>query len=647
MTRTIYRLFAVALTILAISATNALADPPARVARISFVAGSVSYRPGAVDEWTDAPINYPLTIGDHVWTDRSARTELELGAATVRLGPYTDFSILNLDDRAAQLRVTQGTLAVRVYSADDTVEIDTPNGAIALLQPGFYRVDVTDTGDATTVTVRRGDADVTTDAGAYEVRGNESVQLIGIDSVRAETVGAVRIDDFEDWCLTRDRRAENAAAARYVSPELIGYDDLDQYGAWREVGEYGQVWVPRVRAEWVPYREGRWMWVDPWGWTWIDEEPWGFAPFHYGRWAHAEGVGWVWIPGARVERPVYAPALVAFVGGGSWSASLRFGSEPVAWFPLGPHEVYVPAYRVSPVYVTAVNRPNVVVTNVTTINVTNIRYVNRAVPGAVTAVPRDTFVRAQPVARAAVAVPREAVQAAPVVAHTPPVQPDPRASRVGEAARRAPAPPAAAVNRPVVARTPPPAPAAAATRPPLVRQVAPRNAAPENRREAQPAPTSGTRPAEREAPRTQPAPPQPAPPRPAPAQPAPPPRAPQPPPPPPQPPQASRPPEREAPRTQPPPAPPAPGPSAQELDAKHAQERAQIDARHAAERAQMQARQQADEKAAADPRQRAALKQQHQNEAKAVQERQKQERDAVQKRQEDEKKEQQKKKKGG
>src|SRR5215471_13081336 len=108
MTRNFYRLLACALTILGIPAINAAADPPMRVARISFVAGSVSYRPAAVNEWTDAPLNYPLTIGDHVWTDRSARTELQLGASTVRLGPYTDLSVLNLDDRAAQLRVTQG-----------------------------------------------------------------------------------------------------------------------------------------------------------------------------------------------------------------------------------------------------------------------------------------------------------------------------------------------------------------------------------------------------------------------------------------------------------------------------------------------------------------------------------------------------------
>src|SRR4029079_18322212 len=95
------------------------------------------------------------------------------------------------------------------------------------------------------------------------------------------------------------------------------------------------VWMPRVRAEWVPYRYGHWAWVEPWGWTWIDDAPWGFAPFHYGRWAYVRG-GWVWAPGVMVARPVYAPALVAFVG---------VGGASVAWFPLGPREVYVPAWR--------------------------------------------------------------------------------------------------------------------------------------------------------------------------------------------------------------------------------------------------------------------------------------------------------------
>ena len=110
------------------------------------------------------------------------------------------------------------------------------------------------------------------------------------------------------------------ASVRYVPRAMIGVEDLDDNGTWSIVAAYGTVWVPRVPAGWAPYRFGHWAWIEPWGWTWIDDAPWGFAPFHYGRWAFV-GDRWVWIPGAIVARPVYAPALVVFVGGNGWSVS--------------------------------------------------------------------------------------------------------------------------------------------------------------------------------------------------------------------------------------------------------------------------------------------------------------------------------------
>lgn len=438
------------------SSSAAWADPPGRVARISFLAGSVSFRAATLDEWSAATVNYPLTIGGHLWTDTSARTEMQLGSTVVRLGPQTEFSVLNLDDRAAQLRITEGTMSVRVRSLgeDDALEIDTPNGAVSLLRPGFYRVDVNEAGDTSTITVRHGEAEITAGGSAFPVRAEQSVVLADLDTPSYDRRAGL-IDDFESWCLARDRRAENVGAARYVSPAMIGYEDLDEYGAWQVAGEYGPVWVPRVRAEWVPYRFGHWVWVDPWGWTWVDDAPWGFAPFHYGRWVHLLG-GWAWMPGTIVARPVYAPALVAFVGGSGWSVSLGFGPAPVAWFPLGPREVFVPAYRVSPVYLRTVNGPHVNVTNIN-INVTNVTYVNRQVPGAVTAVPRDAFVQARSIASVGVALPRDAVGSAPVVG-TAPVAPQ-HASIAGQPASRAPAPPSAVANRQVVVRNaPPPAP---------------------------------------------------------------------------------------------------------------------------------------------------------------------------------------------
>ena len=629
---------------------TASADPSGRVARISFTAGTVSVRPGTMDEWSVATLNYPLTVGDHLWTDAGARSELQLGTTAVRVAPLTELSLLALDDRTAQIRLTQGAISVsvRAVDADDSLEIDTPAAAVSMLQPGLYRVDVSEAGDSTIVTVRHGEADVATAAADIALQQNQSAALAGPDNTPPTVQPAVPIDEFEDWCLTRDRRAEHLPAARFVSPETIGYEDLDANGSWQTVADYGPVWIPRVRAEWAPYRFGHWVWVDPWGWTWIDDASWGFAPFHYGRWAFLPGRGWAWVPGTIVTRPVYAPALVAFVGGAGWSASVRIGSEPIGWFPLGPREVYVPAYRVTPVYVQRINAPHVVNVNVTNINVTNVTYVNRNVPGAVTVVPRETFVRAQPVGRAAIAVSREQIGAAAVVGAAAPVAPQ-HTSVAGDVRARAIPPPAAVTRQVVVRRTPPPPPAAFAAkqhaleqhpgqpveesaparrdapdRHPLVRAVAPVRAP--HAAIAQPAPAAQPSSAPPSAPAAQPAPPTQAttpsaPPKPA-AQPAPP---------------AAAAPNAQPRNPTPVPRPPAnpPAAAANELAARHAQERADLQTRHTQERQALEAKHQ-QERQAAPPAQRNELQQRHQQEMKALQEKQRQEREAIQKRQQDE-----------
>ena len=427
------------------SVRSAAADPPDRVGRVSMVVGPVSFRPATLDDWGDALPNYPLTSGDSLWTDRAARAEVQLGGAAARLGADTSFGVLNLDDRFAQFRVTQGSVALTVDDmSGDQFELDTPNGAVSLLQPGFYRIDVNEAGDLTTVTVRQGEADVTSSDGRpITLHDNESVSLMGIDNPRVDIAGVRGPDEWEDWCRWRDRNAREGVSARYVSPDTIGYGDLDEFGAWRNVDQYGPVWVPRVRADWAPYRDGRWVWTEPWGWTWVDDQPWGFAPSHYGRWVNMRGV-WGWTPGARVERAIYAPALVAFIGSP--------GGDSVAWFPLGPGDPYVPPYQVSPNYVRAINVTSVRVANV---GAPYVNYVNRTVAGAVTAVPRGTFVSARPVTAAIRPMPVDAIREARVVGTAPPVTPS-QTSIVVKSHERVAVPPAAVMKRPVVARTPPP-----------------------------------------------------------------------------------------------------------------------------------------------------------------------------------------------
>jgi hypothetical protein len=339
----------------------ASADAPARVARIAFVSGAVSFRPAALNEWAAATVNYPMTTGDHLWTDPTGRAELQLGSMAIRLAPNTSVSFITLDDRVSQLRLAQGTVffSVRDLMSEEAVEVDTPNAAVSLLATGTYRLDVNLAGDRTNVTVRQGDADVATEGATFSVAAGFSAAINGLTAPTYAIGATAPPDEWEDWCQWRERRA--LPSARYGSAGMIGAEDLDDFGTWQSEPEYGTVWVPDVHVAWAPYRFGHWAWVAPWGWTWIDEASWGFAPFHYGRWAWVRA-RWVWVPGAWTGRPIYAPALVVFVGGANWGLSVAV-REPIGWFPLGPREPFWPPYGGPLEYVRAIKRPYVNITN--------------------------------------------------------------------------------------------------------------------------------------------------------------------------------------------------------------------------------------------------------------------------------------------
>ena len=459
-------------------------DPPSRVARLSFTRGNVSFNPAGTDDWVNAVVNRPMTTGDKLWSDEGARAELHLGSAVIRLSGTTGFSFLNLTDDIAQLRLTEGTINIRVrrLSDDETFEVDTPNVAFNILRPGRYRINVNEAGDTTIVSVRDGQGEVTGGGSAYTIHPREAGTFSGGDQLSADIEGfGGDQDDFDQWCSDRDRREDHSVSSRYVSDDVIGYEDLDDAGGWRPVPDYGTVWFPHtVVVGWAPYRYGHWAWIAPWGWTWVDDAPWGFAPFHYGRWVVVGGV-WGWVPspprpvvvGAVYVRPVYAPALVAWVGGPHWGVGVAVGgvAAGVAWFPLGPRDVYCPSYHVSQTYVQNVNISNTTIINRTqvtnvynnvyvnkTVNVTNVTYQNQAVAGAVTATSHQAFTSAQPVGRNMVQINQKEVASAQVAPIAPAVAP-PKQAVLGAGAPASVKPPAALASRPVVARTtPPPAP---------------------------------------------------------------------------------------------------------------------------------------------------------------------------------------------
>ena len=424
-------------------------DPPNRVARISLIQGNVSLEPNGVDAFSQAEINYPLTSGDRVYADNNSFGELQTAGLAVRLGNGADVTLSSLTDNIAQFGLAQGSIRVRTRSLSSfngqpaTVEVDTPNGAILVDQPGDIRVDSYPQDDTTVVTVSSGAVEVTGQNLDQQLGPNQSMRLSGSNPVYAEQVELLPPDGLDQFDQQREQRRERASAYQYVSPDMIGAADLDDYGDWQPANQdnqgYGAVWYPRsVPAGWTPYSNGHWAWVAPWGWTWVEAEPWGFAPFHYGRWANFGG-RWGWVPGPPPSafggevRPIYSPALVAFVGGGGAGISAVIGAV-AAWFPLGPREVYQPWYHASPAYCNRVNVTNIYTTNVTVIhntyinktvnvynttNVTNVTYVNRSV--ATVVVPQRALASGQPIAQAQriqlTPQVRAQLSAAPIVPH--------------------------------------------------------------------------------------------------------------------------------------------------------------------------------------------------------------------------------------
>ncbi|HEV3482711.1 MAG TPA: DUF6600 domain-containing protein, partial [Candidatus Acidoferrales bacterium] len=171
----------------------------------------------------------------------------------------------------------------------------------------------------------------------------------------------------------RDRTIESAKSWRHTDRYYTGSQDLDPYGVWSEVPDYGPVWIPQQGPDWAPYRDGRWVYEPYYGWTWVSYEPWGWAPYHYGRWFVYDG-SWAWWPGPVYADPFYypvwSPAYVSFFGfgGGGWGVGFGFGFGgfgSYGWLPCGPGDWYHPWYgrwggRYSTVNITNIHNTTII-----------------------------------------------------------------------------------------------------------------------------------------------------------------------------------------------------------------------------------------------------------------------------------------------
>ena len=338
---------------------SAQADPPTRAGRLTNLQGSVSVYDWEQGAWAPALSNRPITSGDRVSTGPDSRAEVRVGSTVMRLGARTELEVARIDDERLQFQLHSGSAGLRVRSraAAEEVEVFTPEAHFRPLRAGHYRFDRDD--DVSFAGTLHGELLVDESqrfaiaAGQrmefWRTRGQANVQ---------QRWSAPPSDAMSAWLAAEDQREERTAASRYVSPEMTGAEDLDRYGRWDRHPEFGAIWIPlNVQIGWAPYRFGRWVSISPWGWTWVDAQPWGFAPFHYGRWVQWRDT-WCWAPGVYVPRPVFAPALVAWIGAPRAGVSIGTGGGVLPgsqWVPLAPREAYRPHYVASPRHVDQIN----------------------------------------------------------------------------------------------------------------------------------------------------------------------------------------------------------------------------------------------------------------------------------------------------
>ncbi|MDN3922864.1 DUF6600 domain-containing protein [Roseateles violae] len=416
-----------------------MADPPARVGRIAEVYGDAWLFDTEAKDWVRVSRNQTIGQGDRLRTDERSRVALRIGSTSVWLDERSDLEFTLLDEGQVLLSLDKGDLGLRLRSPDAATDykIRTREGTLIPENKGLYRIEQIDRGARAFAWAGR--------LRFESSRGSEIAPTLLEPGEQAEFwwAGGPRVerqriegnnDGFADWMLSQDQREAGIAVAesqRYVSPEMTGAEELDRHGRWEQSPEYGAVWTPyQVAVDWAPYRYGHWAWTRYWGWAWVDDAPWGFAPFHYGRWVMWGG-RWCWAPGRYVARPVYSPALVAWVGTGAVSVGVSVGGRPppprYGWYPLAPRENYVPAYRHTPTYMRRINGDHDPVT-------VERPHRNRDVAGAISYLPAHTG-PARPLPPQA--VPREQLRPMPA--------PPPRNEFVGmarpDAGNARPAPP--------------------------------------------------------------------------------------------------------------------------------------------------------------------------------------------------------------
>lgn len=382
------------------NANPALQPYAARLDRVDGSVGIARVVDGEQQlDWSEATVNMPVTVGDRVYARDYAHASIALsGQNYVRLNPATSLDMLALEERRTQFALRSGSALfdVGALPAGQFYEVATPCGAVDFREPGLYQIGI-DGGNAI-ISVLNGLAQVVGQEGSGYISKGQVFTLMAATATEAlasslahDTAGEI-VDDYYRYRYPKvyDGRYRSyddylgdpsyydpyrtSVSYQYLPADIPGLYDLDYYGDWVDVNDFGHCWAPRVSAGWAPYRSGYWDVDSLWGPSWVSSEPWGWAPYHYGRWAFVNQ-RWFWVPVEVRTRPVYCPAPVAFIP----------FADQIAWVPLGPGEVYVPRYYddFRPTYLASPDLVRIVTVQNT--------FVNYSVPNAVTVVPVRAF----------------------------------------------------------------------------------------------------------------------------------------------------------------------------------------------------------------------------------------------------------------
>jgi hypothetical protein len=290
-------------------------DEYATPAHVSAVQGRATVeRDGRAEALTE---NLPLLVGDRLRTE-SGRLEVVL----------PDGSAIALDENSAVdllsgglMRLLGGRVVLVVARPPDgearrDYQVDARAGMVRFLTSGEYRVSIVETGGAAGVEVAvvRGQAALDAEGASMRVSAGEGQGLAS-----PTTFNSALADAFYLWADRLRSERVGAQSNAYLPADLQAYGGtFDREGSWASEPDYGEVWYPRVAADWRPYYDGTWY-PYGWGWTWVGGGRWAWPTHHYGRWGYGAR-GWFWIPGAA-----WGPGWV------SWGIAADY----VAWCPLG------------------------------------------------------------------------------------------------------------------------------------------------------------------------------------------------------------------------------------------------------------------------------------------------------------------------